>query len=136
VYGRVTTNCDADVEEMVWISIELVESCGKESWLSFAHVLMPNIMATVLERWQVEEERRIAEDRQHCIEEDCRLKLERRTAQREADCMAHEVAAQQLSPTLSRTVGTKTSNSSLGGGDVEWNSEESMGTHTRSVSWG
>lgn len=121
---------------MLRVSIELVESCREESWLSFAHVLMPNIMATVLARRRVEEELRAEEERQRLVEEDRRRELERRAAQREADRVAREVAAQRLSPTSSRTAARKTSNSSLGGGDIERDSEESMGTRTRSVSRG
>ena len=138
-YGRIATHRDLEVEEMVRVSVELVESCNEEGWLSFAHVLMPNIAAMVLERRRVEEERRIEEEeRQYRAEQDRRRELERRAFQREAERASREAAAQRLSPTSSRTAARKTSTSSLGGGDVEWNSEASMGmgTRTRSVSRG
>jgi hypothetical protein len=93
----------------------------------------------VLERRRVEEERRIEEEeRQYRAEQDRRREVERRVFQREADRASCEAAAQRLSPTSSRTAARKTSTSSLGGGDVEWNSEErmGMGTRTRSVSRG
>ena len=102
-HGHVAPDLNADIDKMIQISITLVESCTEESWLSFAHVLMPNIAATVLERRQIEDKCRTEEDRQHHIEEDHRLELKCCTAQREADHVAHEVAVQQLSLTLSRT---------------------------------
>src|SRR5882762_5251498 len=113
---------------MIRISSILVEECADDSWLSFAHPLMPNAMARFQERQRLDEERR--------VEEECRVEVARRLAQRDADRVAREVAASRLSPTSSRTAARKTSNSSLGGGDVALESEESMGKRTRSVSRG
>jgi len=125
---------DVEVERMIQISSVLVEECADNSWLSFAHPLMPNAMARFQERQRLDEERRVEEE--HRVEVARRLEEERRAAQREADCVAREVAASRLSPTLSRTAARKTSNSSLGGGDVALESEESMGKRTRSISQG
>src|SRR5258708_2222963 len=118
---------------MIWISSVLVEECADDRWLSFAHPLMPNAMARFQERQRLDEERRVKEE--HCVEEECHVEVERcleeerclevkrRAAQRDADRVACEVAASRLSPTSSRTAARKTSNSSLGGGDVELESE-------------
>jgi hypothetical protein len=123
---------------MIQISSVLVEECADDSWLSFAHPIMPNAMARFQERQHLDEERRVEEERhleeEHCLAEERRLEVKRRAAQMEADYVAREGAASQLSPTSSRTAARKTSNSSLGGGDVELESEESMGKCTRSVS--
>jgi len=85
------------------ISSVLVEECADNSWLSFAHPLMPNAMARFQERQRLDEERHVEEERRvevaRRLEEERRLEVEHCAAQRDADHVAREVAASRLSPT-------------------------------------
>ena len=120
-------NLAGDVEDpalgmMLREASDLVDKFGDESWLEWAAELMPRTAARVERereaeaKLQADEERRVEAE---ALRKQRREEKDRRAVKKEKERVEREAEMDRLSPTASRTVPQKASQSSLTSADLE-----------------